>query len=90
MGKTYRQLTPLCSRAVKNGTLKIEYCPTSDMIACMMTKGLNREQFVKQRTNAGLCKLPLKSSEEKCWSSSVHFRLGVVRVMCVVTHLVVA
>ena len=43
---------------VAQGTLEIQYCPTTEMIADMMTKGLNREQFMKQRTNAGIVELP--------------------------------
>jgi len=34
---------------VELGTIKLDYCPTIDMTADMMTKGLNREQHCKLR-----------------------------------------
>ena len=42
---------------VENGTVKLEYCPSSDMIADMLTKGLNKDQFYKLRDLAGVKKL---------------------------------
>ena len=39
------------------GTIKLEYCPTTDMTADMMTKGLNREQYCKLREKAGILEL---------------------------------
>ena len=41
---------------VAEGTIKIEYCPTSEMIADMLTKGLPKVQFVKLREMIGLDK----------------------------------
>ena len=30
---------------ISSGTVKLEYCPTKEMIADMLTKGLHRDQF---------------------------------------------
>ena len=38
---------------VANGTIKLEYCPTTDMTADMITKDLTREQHCKLREKAG-------------------------------------
>ena len=43
---------------VSNGTIKIVYCPTKEMVADMFTKGLSREQFCKLRSMAGVSELP--------------------------------
>ena len=53
-GKIYIHTTLFMNKLAIKGTLKIKYCRTSETIADMTTKGLNREQFVKLRTNAGL------------------------------------
>ena len=42
---------------VANGTIKLEYCPTTDMTADMITKGLTREQHCKLREKAGMFEL---------------------------------
>lgn len=39
---------------VSEGTVKLEYCPSKEMIADMLTKGLPKDQFVKLRQLAGL------------------------------------
>ena len=39
------------------GTIKLDYCPTANMIADIMTKGMNREQFFKLREKAGMFEL---------------------------------
>ena len=39
---------------VSSGAVKLEYCPTEEMTADIFTKGLNREQFCKLRTKAGV------------------------------------
>ena len=36
------------------GNIKLSYCPSGDMTADMLTKGLNRENFCKHRDRAGL------------------------------------
>lgn len=42
---------------VANGTIKLDYCSTKDMIADIMTKGLTREQHCKLREKAGMVEL---------------------------------
>ena len=42
---------------VNEGIVKLEYCPTKEMVADMMTKGLPKEQFVKLRSLAGVTTL---------------------------------
>ena len=42
---------------VANGTIKQEYCPTTDMTADMITKDLTREQHCKLREKAGMFEL---------------------------------
>ena len=39
---------------VENKTIKLKYCPTKEMIADFLTKGLNREQFCYLRKKAGI------------------------------------
>lgn len=34
---------------VERGTVELQYCPTEEMIADMLTKGLSRDQFTKLR-----------------------------------------
>lgn len=43
---------------VSDGTVKLQYCPTEEMIADMLTKGLPREQFNKLRQMAGVKAMP--------------------------------
>ena len=43
---------------VSDGTVRIEYCPTNDMVADILTKGLPRVQFMKLRKMAGVIELP--------------------------------
>ena len=40
---------------VINNEIKIEYCPTTDMLADIFTKGLTADKFVKLRNMLGLC-----------------------------------
>ena len=42
---------------VANGTIKLEYCPTTNMTADMITKDLTREQHCKLREKAGIFEL---------------------------------
>ena len=39
---------------VENETIKLKYCPTKEMIADILTKGLNCEQFCYLRKRAGI------------------------------------
>ena len=45
---------------VHNRTIELKYCPTENMVADMLTKGLAKERFEKLRASAGL--LPQQSS----------------------------
>ena len=47
---------------VSNGMIKLEYCPTNQMLADMFTKGLNHEQFCKLRSQAGIIERPTQYS----------------------------
>ena len=42
---------------VDKGTVKLEYCPTKEMVADMLTKGLPKEQCMKLRDLAGVTTL---------------------------------
>lgn len=42
---------------VLNRKINLEYCPTEDMTADILTKGLNRELFVKHCKNCGLTQI---------------------------------
>lgn len=39
---------------VEKGTVVLKYCPSKDMVADMLTKGLTKDQFNKLRTMAGV------------------------------------
>ena len=43
---------------VNSGNVTLKYCPTSEMIADMLTKGLSREQYCKLRKKAGIVESP--------------------------------
>ena len=43
---------------VEKGTVELQYCPTEEMIADMLTKGLSRDQFIKLRLMSGLMQMP--------------------------------
>lgn len=45
---------------VNNGTIELKYCPTHEMVADMLTKGLAEQQFCFLRERAGI--VPLKDS----------------------------
>lgn len=40
--------------SIANGEFKLKYIPTGDQTADIMTKGLNRELFVKHRLSLGI------------------------------------
>ena len=42
---------------VEKGAVELKYCPTKEMVADMMTKGLPKEQFMKLRSMAGVTTL---------------------------------
>ena len=42
---------------VKNGTVELEYCPTHEMVADMLTKGLVQQRFCVLREKAGIVPL---------------------------------
>ena len=50
---------------VQDGDIKLEICKSEDMVADMLTKGLNFYQFAKLREMGGWKKKP-KASEEEC------------------------
>ncbi len=39
---------------IARGIIKLEYCPTSQMIADILTKGLSRDSFSELRKNSGV------------------------------------
>ena len=43
---------------VERGAVALKYCPSNDMIADMLTKGLARDQFYKLRKMAGVRECP--------------------------------
>lgn len=47
---------------VANGKLEVKYCPTEDMIADILTKGLGKEKFEKLRNLSGVGKCLLRRS----------------------------
>jgi len=44
---------------VSSGTIELNYCPTNEMLADMLTKGLAQQQFCLLRAKAGMA--PLKT-----------------------------
>ena len=46
---------------VSNGTIKLKYCPTHEMVADMLTKGLGQQRFCVLREKAGI--VPLRDLE---------------------------
>ena len=51
---------------VNAGTIRIQYCPTEDMLADFLTKGVSTEKFVKLRKLCGMDQII--SSEKECGS----------------------
>ena len=39
---------------VEKGTVNLKYCPSEEMIADMLTKGLSKDKFYKNRAMAGV------------------------------------
>ena len=48
---------------VNNGNIRLVYCPSGDMTADMLTKGLSRENFCKLRENSGLANYQLCTND---------------------------
>ena len=44
---------------VNSGTVELKHCPTEEMVADMLTKGLPRDKFVKLRHMAGVQIMPI-------------------------------
>ena len=55
------------------GSVRLEYCPTMEMMADMLTKGLSHEQFFKLRKMAGIVELSniMSASEVECWKDAL-------------------
>ena len=49
---------------VSDKTIKVEHCPTAEMIADMLTKALHKDQFTKLRRMVGLTSLDQFSGSE--------------------------
>ena len=65
----YQHQISFYTRTINDNNIKLKYCPTSNMIADMLTKGLGKIQFEKLREMAGI--VPLKdfkqsASEKEC------------------------
>ena len=43
---------------VSNGVVQLKYCPTVEMMADMLTKGLSHDQFVKLQYFTGIKVMP--------------------------------
>ena len=41
---------------IANGTICLKYCPTEDMLADLLTKGIGAEKFERLRMSYGMCK----------------------------------
>ena len=41
---------------IANGTICLKYCPTEDMLADLLTKGIGPEKFERLRMSYGMCK----------------------------------
>ncbi len=50
---------------VNDGTIELKYCPTDEMVADMLTKGLPQQQFCIF-TRKGWTRLCKAMSEEEC------------------------
>ena len=44
---------------VNDGTVELNYCPTNDMVADMLTKGLSGVNFERVRKMAGVTPIPI-------------------------------
>ena len=42
---------------IDSGEIKVQYCPTSEMLADIFTKGLSAEKFYKLRSMLGVCSM---------------------------------
>ena len=43
-------------KQIANGTICLKYCPTEDMLADLLTKGIGPEKFERLRMSYGMCK----------------------------------
>ena len=43
--------------AVKDGVVDVRYCPTSEMVADIITKGLTKQTFEKMRKCLGVAQI---------------------------------
>ena len=43
---------------VSDETVTLKYCPTQNMVADMLTKGLHRDRFTKLRQMSGIVSIP--------------------------------
>ena len=55
---------------VSNGKICLRYCPTEDMLADLLTKGIGSEKFERLRRLYGICNQV--SSEEECGNMHSH------------------
>ncbi len=49
---------------MSEGAVKLKYCPSNDMVADMLTKGLPKDQFIKLRQMAGVSNFEQFSGSE--------------------------
>ena len=43
--------------------MELQYCPTEEMVADMLTKGLSQERFTKLRLMSGVTEMPDSACE---------------------------
>ena len=55
---------------VSNGKIYLQYCPTEDMLADLLTKGIGPEKFQRLGRLCGMCNKVL--SEEECGNMHSH------------------
>ena len=48
---------------VEKGIVELQYCPTEEMVADMLTKGLSRGRFIKLRLMSGVTEMPDSACE---------------------------
>jgi hypothetical protein len=76
---------------LEKGTINVEYCPTGDMLADLMTKGWARDrhaelmELMRVRTCEIMAKTATPSSSEKNRQHSTGFTSGSVELRCIRT-----